>query len=339
MLFWSAAVPAGRRWYVKHGKLAIQAAPARTGGACTRIGHAAPRRKCPLVLTLLLLAFCASAAASGPLVLQSDFGSRDGAVASMKGVAVSVSPQLAIFDLTHEIPAYNIWEASLRLAQTAAYWPAGTVFVSVVDPGVGTARRSVVLQTRSGHYFVSPDNGTLTAVAEQLGVAAVREIDESVNRLAHSEASYTFHGRDVYAYTGARLAAGVISFEQVGPELPAEVLRLPYQKPRYEQGRVYGTVEILDPQYGNVWTNIDRATFARLELAPGDRAGVRIARDGATVLDQRLPWFATFGQVAVGESLLYLNSLDKVSLAINQGDFAATFHIGSGPGWTIEISK
>ena len=189
--------------------------------------------------------------AAGPLVLQSDFGVKDSAVASMKGVAVSVSPDLDIYDLTHEVPAFNIWEASLRLAQAAEYWPKGTVFVSVVDPGVGTTRKSVVLKTRSGHYFVSPDNGSLTAVAELLGIEAVREIDEAVNRLANSEMSYTFHGRDVYAYTGARLAANVISFAEVGRELPTEVLSIPYQKSRFDGGRVYGNIEILDPQFGN----------------------------------------------------------------------------------------
>jgi len=290
-----------------------------------------------LALGALLLSRAASPA--GPLVLQSDFGTRDAAVASMKGVAISVAPQLAVYDLTHEIPAFNIWEASLRLAQTAAYWPPGTVFVSVVDPGVGTARKSVVLKTRSGHFFVSPDNGTLTAVAEQLGIAAVRQIDETVNRLAHSENSHTFHGRDVYAYTGARLAAGIISFEEVGPELAAEVTMIPYQKPRFESGRVYGNIEILDPQYGNIWTNIDRATFELLHLQPGDQVGITISRDGAVVVQQSLPYFATFGEVAAGKTLLYLNSLDKVALAINQGNFAATFHIGSGAGWNIEIDK
>jgi S-adenosylmethionine hydrolase len=108
------------------------------------------------------------------LVLQSDFGTKDGAVAAMKGVAFGVSPKLPIYDLTHEIPAYNIWEASLRLVQTAEYWPPGTVFVSVVDPGVGTERKSVVLKTKSGHFFVTPDNGTLTFVASRLGIDAVR---------------------------------------------------------------------------------------------------------------------------------------------------------------------
>ncbi len=146
------------------------------------------------------------------VVFQSDFGLKDGAVSAMKGVALGVSPDLGLYDLTHEIPAYNIWEAAYRLEQTATYWPAGTVFVSVVDPGVGTARKSVVMRSKSGHYFVTPDNGTLTLVARSLGISEVREIDEAINRRQQSGRSYTFHGRDVYAYTGARLAAGIIDF-------------------------------------------------------------------------------------------------------------------------------
>jgi len=274
-----------------------------------------------------------------PLVLQSDFGVKDAAVASMKGVAVNVSRDLEIYDLTHEVPTFNIWEASLRLAQVAEYWPKGTVFVSVVDPGVGTKRKSVVLKTKSGHYFVSPDNGSLTAVAEQLGVEAVRGIDEAVNRLANSEKSYTFHGRDVYAYTGARLAAGVISFAEVGRELPAEVMSIPYQKPRVDEGRIYGNIEILDPQFGNIWTNIDRETFKALELDPGDSVSIVIFNDGKVILTQTLPYFPTFGRVPVGEPLLYLNSLNRVSLAINQGNYSETFDIKSGASWSIRIEK
>jgi len=291
------------------------------------------------LLAAIALLQAAIAWSAAPLVLQSDFGVKDAAVASMKGVAVSVSRDLEIYDLTHEVPTYNIWEASLRLAQAAEYWPKGTVFVSVVDPGVGTERKSVVLKTKSGHYFVSPDNGSLTAVAEQLGVEAVREIDEAVNRLANSEKSYTFHGRDVYAYTGARLAAGVISFAEVGRKLPAEVLTIPYQKPSVEQGRIYGNIEILDPQFGNIWTNIDRETFKALELEPGDNISIVIFNDSKVVLTQTLPYFPTFGQVPVGEPLLYLNSLNKVSLAINQGNYSETFDVRSGASWSIRIEK
>ncbi len=293
------------------------------------------------LLLAIVVTFSLSSPAwsAGPLVLQSDFGVKDAAVASMKGVAVSVSPDLDIYDLTHEVPAFNTWEASLRLAQTAEYWPKGTVFVSVVDPGVGTARKSVVLKTKSGHYFVSPDNGSLTAVAEQLGVDAVREIDEAVNRLKNSDKSYTFHGRDVYAYTGARLAAGVISFAEVGRELPAEVVSIPYQKPRFEGGQVYGNIEILDPQYGNIWTNIDKATFQRLKLKPGDLVTIKISNSDALVLQQTLPYFPTFGSVPLGKPLMYLNSLNKVALAINQGNYSKTYNILSGASWSIEIAK
>ena len=296
------------------------------------------KKRAPLLAAIALWPV-AIAWSADPLVLQSDFGIKDAAVASMKGVAVSVSRDLDIYDLTHEVPSYNIWEASLRLAQVAEYWPSGTVFVSVVDPGVGTQRKSVVLKTKSGHYFVSPDNGSLTAVAEQFGVEAVREIDEAVNRLANSEKAYTFHGRDVYAYTGARLAAGVISFAEVGRELPAKVLSIPYQKPRVEEGRVFGNIEILDPQFGNIWTNIDRETFKALELNPGDDVRIAIFNDGNVVLTQTLPYFPTFGGVPVGEPLLYLNSLNNVSLAINQGNYSETFDIQSGASWSIRIEK
>ena len=192
------------------------------------------------LVTTAVLSGVVGAHAAAPLVLQSDFGVKDVAVASMKGVAVGVSRDLDIYDLTHEIPAFNIWEASLRLAEVADYWPKGTVFVSVVDPGVGTERKSVVLKTRAGHFYVTPDNGSLTAVAKKYGIAAVREIDEAVNRLADSEKSYTFHGRDVYAYTGARLAAGVISFKEVGRKLPREVIRIPYQEAAFCRRRRTG---------------------------------------------------------------------------------------------------
>jgi hypothetical protein len=292
------------------------------------------------ILTLLLSTFFATVVwAENALVLQSDFGTRDGAVASMKGVAFAVSPGLSIYDLTHEIPVFNVWEAAYRLVQTAEYWPQGTVFVSVVDPGVGTERKSVVLETASGHYFVTPDNGTLTLVAEKLGIDAVREIDEAVNRLRNSELSYTFHGRDVYAYTGARLAAGVISFKQVGRELPAEVVSIPYQKAIFTDGKVYGNIPILDRQFGNVWTNIERATFEKLDLQFGDGALVRIRQGDTLVFERNILYFETFGAVELGDPLVYLNSLNSVSLAINQGNFSATYGIGAGDEWSIEISR
>lgn len=288
----------------------------------------------------LTLAMVRPAAAQNKIVVfQSDFGLKDGAVSAMKGVAMGVSPDLKLFDLTHEIPAYNVWEAAYRLQQTVAYWPAGSVFVSVVDPGVGTERKSVVMKTNTGQFIVSPDNGTLTLVAESLGIAEVREIDEKVNRRKGSEDSYTFHGRDVYAYTGARLAAGAISYEQVGPSLPRQVVTIPYQQAAMEGKSIKGAIPILDIQYGNVWTNIPGDLFRKLGVGFGEPLRVVILHQGETVYTGDMPYCATFGAVPIGKPLAYLNSLLQLSFALNQDDFAKTFKISSGNDWSVEVSK
>lgn len=288
---------------------------------------------------LLLPAFLHLAAQNKIVVFQSDFGLKDGAVSAMKGVAMGVSADLKLFDLTHEIPAYNIWEAAYRLQQTVAYWPAGTVFVSVVDPGVGTERRSVVMKTNTGQFIVTPDNGTLTLVAESLGIAEMREIDEKVNRRKGSEDSYTFHGRDVYAYTGARLAAGVISYEQVGPLLPRQVVTIPYQKAMPEGKKIKGAIPILDIQYGNIWTNIPGDLFRKLDINFGGQLHVVILHQGVTVYTGDMPYCATFGAVPAGKPLAYLNSLLQLSFALNQDDFAKRFKISSGNDWSVEVMK
>ena len=272
------------------------------------------------------------------LELQSDFGLLDGSVAAMKGVAVGVSPTLRIFDLTHQIPAYDIWAAAYRLHQTVAYWPRGTVFVSIVDPGVGTDRKSVVVRTSSGQYVVTPDNGTLTFLAESPGIAEVREIDERVNRLRGSERSHTFHGRDVYAYTGARLAAGVITFEKVGPRRTvSQLVRLPYSRPSFTDGVAVGAIVIHDLPYGNLWTNIDDRTFEKLGSVATARFDVRLFRGDSLAWRGVVPFVKSFGEVPPGQPLLYLNSLLDVALALNMGDFARRFGIGAGGEWRIEI--
>jgi len=290
-----------------------------------------------LLLVLLALAATSLRAERAALVLQTDFGLKDGAVAAMKGVAVGVDPGLPIFDLSHENTPFDLWEAAYRLKQTAPYWPVGTVFVSVVDPGVGTDRKSVVLKTRSGHYFVSPDNGTLTLVAEDLGIAEVRRIDETRHRLAGSDRSYTFHGRDVYAYTGARLAAGRIAFEDVGPPLPPEVVRLPYERARRDGDALTGTVAMLDFNYGNVWTNIPDELFQTLRPEPAARFRVVIAEQGRVVFDAVVPYARTFGDVPEGAPLLYLNSLLNLSLALNLGNFAEKHGVRAGGEWTVRV--
>ncbi len=273
------------------------------------------------------------------VVFQSDFGLKDGAVSAMKGVAMGVSQELTLFDLTHEIPAYNIWEAAYRLEQTVPYWPKGTVFVSVVDPGVGTSRKSVVMKTKAGHYIVTPDNGTLTLLAESEGIDEVREIDEEVNRRKESGKSYTFHGRDVYAYTAARLAAGVITFEEVGGRLPQQVVMIPYQKASKQGSVLKGNISILDVQYGNIWTNIPGELLQELDVKTGQLLTIRIYQNQQKKYEGKMPYVQTFGDVAEGKPLLYLNSLLQVSLALNMANFAEKFKIGSGSEWSIEVSK
>lgn len=273
------------------------------------------------------------------VVFQTDFGLKDGAVSAMKGVAMGVSADLKLFDLTHEIPAYNIWEAAYRLQQTAEYWPAGTVFVSVVDPGVGSSRKSIVLKTKSGHFFVGPDNGQFTLIAQRLGIAEVHEIDEAVNRRKNSQASYTFHGRDVYAYTGARLAAGIINPDKVGPKLAASVVTIDFQQPVFSDGVIKGNIPILDIQYGNVWTNIDGDTFKKLGLQYGDMLHVTILHGGQHVYEGDMPYETTFSAVPEGKPMCYLNSLLNVSFALNMGSFSEVNKVFSGPDWTVEVRK
>jgi len=273
------------------------------------------------------------------VVFQTDFGLKDGAVSAMKGVAMGVDSSLKLFDLTHEIPAYNIWEAAYRLEQTIPYWSAGTVFVSVVDPGVGTQRKSVILKTKAGHFIVTPDNGTLTLIAQSQGIDQIREIDEVQNRRKGSEKSYTFHGRDVYAFTAAKLAAGKITFEQVGQQLPNQIVSLPYQKASIENNSIKGTINILDVQYGNIWTNISGDLFKKLNPKIGDVFKVIIYKNKIKKHESTMPYMATFGGVAKGKPLLYLNSLLQVSFALNMGSFSAVHKVLSGNEWRVEVRK
>lgn len=273
-----------------------------------------------------------------PLVFQTDFGLVDGAVSAMYGVAYCVNPELKIHDLTHDITPYNIWEASYRLIQTIDYWPDNTVFVSVVDPGVGSTRRSVAVKTKSGKYIVTPDNGTLTHVIRLDGIEAAREIDEHVNRLPRSGESYTFHGRDVYAYTGARFASGVIDFEGIGPEIDIDSLvSLPIVEPYLDKNVAYGTIDVLDVRFGSLWTNIPRTMFLKTGVQYGDRVSITIENDTRTLYRNIIVFAKSFADVYVGEALAYVNSLDCVAVAINQGSFARAYNIGTGNSWRIRI--
>lgn len=256
----------------------------------------------------------------------------------MKGVAYGVSQDLLIADLSHENP--SIFAGAYRLYQTEQFWPEGTVFVAVVDPGVGTKRLSVVLKTRTGRYFVGPDNGLLSLVAERDGIEALRQIDERINRRPGSTDSHTFHGRDVFAYTGARLAAGVISFEQVGPPLaPQSLISIAYAPAQRTGNKVSGIIPVLDVQFGNVWTNIPKGLFDQLHAALGTPLHVRIYHRGQLIDDAVAPYQRTFGEVPEGKPLVYVNSLMNLAVALNLRSYAASHKIDSGPDWSIEIGK
>ena len=274
------------------------------------------------------------------VVFMSDFGTTDGAVSAMRGVAASVSGNLKLENLTHEIPQFNIWEASYRLIQTITYWPAGTVFVCVVDPGVGSERESVAVLTATGHIIVTPDNGTLSHVQKQVGIVERRRISETENRLKDSQNSYTFYGRDVYSYTGARLAAGIVEYQDVGPLLDPEPFMLRVESPVIrDNGDIVGTIEILDSRYGSLWTNIPDKLFFSQGMDYGDDIRVLISQGKRIVYGYTMKACRNFSEVPIGQPLLYINSLLNVGIALNQGSFADQYSIGTGEQWHIRICK
>lgn len=293
-----------------------------------------------LFFASILFSASSALAQNGIVVFQTDFGMKDGAVAALKGVASSIDANLKLFDLTHEIPAYAIWEAAYRLDQTIPYWPIGTVFVSVVDPGVGTERKSVVAKTKTGHFIVTPDNGTLTLIAASLGIESMREIDEVTNRRKNSGTSYTFHGRDVYAYTAARLASKMIPYELVGPVMVPQPFVIDYQKAFLEGNTLKGNIAILDIQYGNIWTNIHPSIWNLFQAIehPKNELVVQLFNKGILVYKGNMPFENTFGAVPIGSPLAYLNSLMHFSLALNQASFAERYQIKAGPDWSILVA-
>ncbi|MBQ2213618.1 MAG: S-adenosyl-l-methionine hydroxide adenosyltransferase family protein [Erysipelotrichaceae bacterium] len=274
------------------------------------------------------------------LVFMTDFGLDDGAISAMEGVAFSVDINLNIRHLTHNIPQYNIFDASYRLHQAINYWPEGTVFVSVVDPGVGSSRKSVVASTVTNQYIVTPDNGTLTHISRFIGIDEVREIEETTNRLKNSELSYTFHGRDVYAYTGARLASGVISFEEVGTLMNRDdiVVFDLFGCHRIENG-VLGQIDILDVRFGSLWTSIPYEDFKACGFTLADNVRVEIFHNGVKVYSSLINYGKSFADVEIGEPVIYMNSAYHMAVAINQESFAEVYHIGVGKDWKITMTK
>lgn len=274
------------------------------------------------------------------LVFQSDFGLGDGAVSAMEGVAFGVSEKLNIRHLTHEVTPYNVFEASYRLYQAINYWPEGTVFVSIVDPGVGSNRLSVVAKTETNQYIVTPNNGTLTHIAKFIGIQEIRQIDETINRLKNSGESYTFHGRDVYAYTGARLASDTITFEQVGNEISNDLIEmLPLYGSHIDGNSVSGEIDILDVRFGSLWSSITINDFKSLGFKFGDIVKVQIFNANKCVYENDIVYGHSFSDVKIGAPIVYMNSVYHMALALNQGNFADAHRIGVGSSWTITFTK
>ncbi|MBT4288906.1 MAG: DNA-directed RNA polymerase subunit delta [Deltaproteobacteria bacterium] len=276
------------------------------------------------------------------LVFQTDFTYKEGAVCSMYGVVKSVDRELEIIDGTHLIPQFDTWSASFRLHQSMRFWPEGTIFVSVVDPGVGTPRKACVAKTADGYYIVSPDNGSLTHIKKTVGITEVREIDETVNRLRNkgTDGTSVFHGRDLFAYCAAKLACGIISYEQVGPVYPVdEIVEHLILNPFIEAEKVCGTIEIDDPNFGNVWTDIPLTLFDKVGFKFNEYLNVTIKNCGDVIFKQKLLFAKSFGFANKGDALIYNNELMNVALAICQGNFSKINNTGFGKDWTIEFEK
>lgn len=276
------------------------------------------------------------------LVFQTDFTYKEGAVSSMYGVVKTVDRELEIMDGTHELPQYDTWSASYRLYQSLQFWPEGTIYVSVVDPGVGTKRRACVAKTVDGYYIVTPDNGTLTHVKRMIGIETVREIDETVNRLRGkgTEGVAIFHGRDLFGYTAARLASGIIDFEGVGPEYPVdEIVEHEILEPVAKPGKVEGIFEINDPNFGNLWTNIPLNVFQEAGFAYGDYVNVIVKHEGTPVFDEKVLFHKSFGYAEKGEPMIYNNELMKVAMAVSQGSLCEKYGLSYGSDWTVEFTK
>ncbi|MBR3005942.1 MAG: SAM-dependent chlorinase/fluorinase [Erysipelotrichaceae bacterium] len=271
------------------------------------------------------------------LVFQTDFTYKEGAVAAMYGVVKSVDIDIVIITATHEIPQYDTWSASYRLYQYIDFWPKGTIFVSVVDPGVGTSRRACVAKTKNGYYIVTPDNGTLTHVDHYFGIEEVRVIDETVNRLHREDngAVSIFHGRDLFGYCAARLASGIISYEEVGPAYDVnEIVRHEIYEAKIFDDRIEGMFEINDPNFGNLWTNVLLNDFKKM-FSMGENVHTVIYKNEEKVFDEKIPYFDSFGKAKAGSVMIYNNEINKMGLAQVVGNLCENYHLSYGEDYKV----
>jgi S-adenosylmethionine hydrolase len=297
----------------------------------------------PTILFLLILVIPLVSRAQ-VIVLQSDFGTRDSAVTAMKLVILGVDPKIQILDNTHDIEPFKIYEGAYRLYQSAPFAAPGTVYVSVVDPGVGSNRLSVVAKDSRGVYYVTPDNGTLSFIEKEVGISEVRVIDESKLRRPGSENSHTFHGRDIYAYVGGLLASQKIAFSEVGTSLDPSALErfeIPNAQISNDKLILSGLVEIHDIRYGNVWTNIPEDLVREFGVKENATVTIRILNDGKLYKRFQLPFLRSFAAAKKhqGGKLIYMNSLGKLACSKLLGNLAKSERIGFGPRWTVEITK
>ena len=276
------------------------------------------------------------------IVFQSDWTYAEGAVAATYGVIKSVDKQLEIIDATHDIKQYDTYSAAYRLYQYMRFWPKGTVFVSVVDPGVGTDRKACVAKTSNGYYVVTPDNGTLTYIDKFYGIDEVRQIDENINRLrtGDNEEVSIFHGRDLFGYCAARLASGIISYEEVGPTYSKdEIVRHEIKEPVFTADYIEGIIEINDPNFGNLWTNIKKKDFEEFGFKYGDKVHTQIYYEDTVKFEGEIYYYSSFGMAEDLSVMIYNNEVNKIALAQVVGNLAGNFDLGFGPKYRVVFRR
>jgi len=283
------------------------------------------------VLVLLMIAFIGvgcgrqnrqgsrNPAARPTIVFMTDFGTANDAVSICKAVILGVAPDARIMDITHQVTPFSIEEGARFLEGVTPYYPPGTVFLVVVDPGVGTSRKAVIVKSKKGQFFVLPDNGLITPVADRDGIDGAREITNTAWMIGDNVSS-TFHGRDIFSPAAAHLAAGD-DWTLVGPEVK-ELVRLSPRVAIEDAKGISGDVIGLDDPYGSLITDIQSAQFKALGYALGDKVTVRIDKRMYTV-----PYVKTFMDVPVGQPLLFVDSRGRISIALNERDFSKTYKI------------
>jgi S-adenosylmethionine hydrolase len=255
------------------------------------------------------------------VVFMTDFGVVDDSVALCKGVMYSIAPDLRIVDLTHQVTPFSILDGARFLYGSTPYFPAGTVFVVVIDPGVGSLRKAVVVKSKRGQYFVLPDNGLMTLVQDRDGIVAAREI---TNRewMIGAALSSTFHGRDIFSPVGAHVARGE-DWTKVGPEVDVNSLvRLNVTASRLDDHGLSGEVIATDGPFGNLVTNISGEDFLKLGYGRGQNVHVTSGKS-----EMNIPFVRTFSDVPLKKPLLYIDSRGHMALAVNQGSFAAAYGV------------